>query len=135
MKEETRIRQEEYKVYITDDGKEFTNKQKAEKHEAELLPKKQIPNYYLGFNIIEDAHVYKIESEEDLEYLAATEWKEDTSYWTYDGPDWYIALRHDGGDYPDDYNVLPVKSYIRGLQYNLNALKELETKEKDERIC
>ena len=47
MKEEIRVRQQEYKVYITSDGKEFTYKRDAEKHEVELMPEKQIPTEYI----------------------------------------------------------------------------------------
>lgn len=126
MKAERRTRTLEYLVYVTSDGKEFDSPEAAEKHEAELLPKKQIPSKYIRFNIIDDdAYVYKIESKEDLEYLASTEW-DNNAYWTYKGPGWYIAFRNDGGDYPDDYNVLPVKHYLSQINRDIDKLIELE---------
>lgn len=127
MKAERRSRTYEYLVYTTSDGKEFDNPKAAEKHEAELLPRRQIPSKYIHFNIIDDAYVYKIESEEDLEYLASTE-GDINSYWTwtYKGPGWYIAFRSDGGDYPDDYNVFPVKHYLSQIDRDIAKLIELE---------
>lgn len=125
MKTEKRTRTYEHLVYITSDGMEFDNPKAAEKHEAELLQKRQIPSKYIRFNIIDDAYVYKIESEEDLEYLASTEW-DMNAYWTYKGPGWYIAFRSDGGDYPDDYNVFPVKHYLSQIDRDIDKLIELE---------
>ena len=127
MKTETRTRTQEYLVYVTSDGKEFDSQKAAEKHEVELLPKKQIPRHYVHFNSldVEYAYIYKIKSEEDLKYLDATEWNHN-AYWTYKGPDWYIAIRHDGGDYDDDYDILSVKHYLSLLKSDVNTLKEIE---------
>jgi hypothetical protein len=125
MKAERRTRTLEYLVYVTSDGKEFDSPKAAEKHEAELLPKKQIPRHYIYFNIIDSAYVYKIESEEDLEYLDATEWNHN-AYWTYNGPDWYMAIRNDGGDYPDSYDVFYLKNFLSDLESDVNKLKNLE---------
>jgi hypothetical protein len=70
MKEEIRVRQQEYKVYITSDGKEFTNKREAEKHEIKIMPEKQIPRFFITLEAIEEyGYCYKIESEADLDYL------------------------------------------------------------------
>lgn len=126
MKEETRVRPQEYKVYITDDGEEFTNKREAEKHEVELMPKKQIPTDYIELLTTESyERCYKIESEDDIKYLQQKVWCRN-AYYQYDGPGWYIAIRNDGGDYADSYDVFSVKHYIQNLQHDLNALKELE---------
>lgn len=126
MKEEIRVRSQEYKVYITSDGKAFTSKQDAEKHEVELMPEKHIPKNYIELLTAEDyGCCYKIESEDDLKYLQQKIWLRN-AYYQYDGPGWYIAIRHDGGDYEDDYDVFSVKHYIQNIQHDLNALKELE---------
>lgn len=127
MKEETRIRQQEYKVYITSDGKEFTYKREAEQHEVKLMPEKQIPTCYIELLTTEDyGYCYKIESEDDLKYLQQKVWFRN-AYYHYDGPGWYITIREDGGDYDDTYTVFSVKHYINNVQHDLNALKELET--------
>lgn len=126
MKEEIRVRQQEYKVYITSDGKEFTSKREAEKHEVKLMPEKQIPKHYIELLVTEDyGYCYKIESEDDLKYLQQKIWLQN-AYYHYDGPGWYIAIQYDGGDYADNYEVFSVKHYIKNLQHDLNTLKELE---------
>ena len=127
MRTETRTRTHEYNVYITTDGKEFDTPREAEKHEATLLHERQIPNHYEHFDSldVDSAYIYKIESEEDLKYLNATVWY-NHGYWTYKGPDWYIAIRNDGGDYYDDYNILSVKYYLSLLESDINKLKKIE---------
>lgn len=127
MRTETRTRTHEYNVYITADGKEFTTPREAKEYETILLHKRQIPSHYVNFDSldVEDACIYEIESEEDLKYLNVTEWKHN-AYWTYKGPDWYIAIRHDGGDYPDDYDVFSVKHYLSLLESDVNKLKKIE---------
>lgn len=48
MKAERRTRTLEYLVYVTSDGKEFDSPKAAEKHEAELLPKRKfLVNIYV----------------------------------------------------------------------------------------
>ncbi len=127
MKEETRIRQQEYKVYVTNDGKEFTSKRDAEKHEVELMPEKQIPNFPITLRAMEECgRCYKIESEADLNYLTYKEWK--IAYYDYIGPGWYIVISRDGGDSEDYYTIFPASNYIQDLQHDLNELKELDTK-------
>lgn len=125
MKAETRTRTQEYLVYVTSDGKEFDTQREAEKHEAELLPKKEIPRHYIVFDFLDSGYAYKIESEEDLEYLTIHEWNYN-AYYTYTEPGWYIAFRHDGGDYPDDYDVFYLKNFLSDLESDVNKLKNLE---------
>lgn len=127
MRTETRTRTQEYHVYITTDGKEFDTPREAKEHEDTLLHERQIPNTHVLFDSldVDGAYIYKIESEEDLEYLNATVWYHH-AYWTYKGPDWYIAIRNDGGDYYDDYNVLSVKHYLSLLESDINKLKKIE---------
>ena len=125
MRAETRTRTHEYNVYITADGKEFDTPQEAKKHEAELLLEKKIPRHYIVFDFLDSGYIYKIESEEDLEYLTIHEW-DYNAYYTYTGPDWYIAFRHDSGDYPDNYDVFSVKHYLSLLESDVNKLKKIE---------
>ena len=126
MKEEIRVRQQEYKVYITSDGKAFTSKRDAEKHEVDLMPEKQIQTDYIELLVTENYECcYKIESEDDLKYLQQKVWHQN-AYYHYDGPGWYIAFRNDGGDYEDDYSVVHIQSYIDCLKHDLSVLEELE---------
>lgn len=128
MREETRTRPKSYTVYITSDGKEFTSQRMARNHEDRLLPRRDIQSRYIIFYTVEDGtghYCYKIKSEEDLKYLNATEWRHNAS-WDYEGPGWYIAFKHDGGDYADDYSVSHIESYIDYLKNDLAELMELE---------
>lgn len=129
MKEETRTRQESYTVYITSDGKEFTNQRLARNHEDRLMPRRNISTDYVHLHTYDDDEIgcycYKIESEEGLKYLNATEW-EHNAFWDYDGPGWYVSFQHNGGDYADDYSVSHIQSYIDYLKHDLSVLEELE---------
>jgi hypothetical protein len=128
MREETRIRPESYTVYITSDGKEFYNESRARQYEATLMPFKNIPNNYIYLYTHDEdigCYCYKIESEKDLECLKAIEWNYN-AVWDYEGPGWYVAFRHDGGDYADDYSVSHIQSYIHYLKHDLSVLEELE---------
>lgn len=126
MKAERRTRTLEYLVYVTSDGQEFDNPRAAEKHEAELLPKRQIPSKYICFDVVDgNAYVYKIKSEEDFNYLIQNE-LDGHAYGTYDGPGWYIVFRNDGGDYSDSYDVFYVKNFLSELESDVNKLKKLE---------
>jgi hypothetical protein len=123
-KEKTRTITE--KIFVTSDGKEFTYKRDAEKHEVELMPEKQIPTDYIELLTTEDyGYCYKIKSEDDLKYLQQKIWLRN-AYYHYDGPGWYIAIRHDGGDYPDSYDVFSVKRYLSLLESDVNTLKKIE---------
>lgn len=126
MKAERRTRTYEYLVYITSDGKEFDSAKAAEKHEAELLPRIQIPSKYICFDAVDDnAYVYKIKSKEDFNYLIQKE-LDGYVYGIYDRPGWYIVFRNDGGDYPDSYDVFYVKNFLSELESDVDKLKKLE---------
>jgi len=128
MKKEIRTRHEPYVVYITSDGKEFANERIARQHEESLLSHRDIQSRYIIFYTVEDGtgfYCYKIKSEEDLKYLNANEWRHNAS-WDYEGPGWYIAFKHDGRDYADDYSVSHIESYIDYLKNDLTELMELE---------
>ena len=128
MREEIRTRPESYTVYITSDGKEFTSQRMARNHEDSLMPHRNIPTDYIHLYAYDDGmgyYCYKIESEEDLKYLNAIEWNHN-AVWDYEGPGWYVAFRHDGGDYSDDYSVSHIQSYIDYLKHDLSVLEELE---------
>lgn len=126
MKAERRTRTLEYLVYVTSDDKEFDTPEAAERHEAELLQKKQIPSKYICFDAVDgDAYVYKIKSEEDFNYLTQEE-LDGYVYGIYDGPGWYIVFHNSGGDYPDSYDVFYLKNYLSELESDVNKLKKLE---------
>lgn len=126
MKAERRTRTLEYLVYVTSDGQEFDSPKAAEKHEAELLPKRQIPSKYICFDAVDDnAYVYKIKSAEEFNYLIKKE-LDGYVYGAYNGPGWYIVFRNNGGDYPDSYDVFYVKNFLSELESDVNKLKNLE---------
>ena len=126
MKAERRTRTLEYLVYVTSDGKEFDSPKAAEKHEAELLPKKQLLSKHICFDAVDDnAYVYKIKSAEDFDYLTKKE-LDGYIYGTYEGPGWYIVFCNNGGDYPDSYDVFYLKNFLSDLESDVNKLKNLE---------
>lgn len=125
----TRKNKHEYftTIYITSDGQEFCIRSDAEQHEEELRimqDRHEIPYKYIGYLSFLDsgADAYEIKSEDDLKYLNIKEWNRCGS-WTYDGPGWYMAVWHDGGDYSDYYSITKVDEYIKNLEEDLNNLK------------
>lgn len=111
------------KVYVTSDNKEYSSYSEAQKHENSLQPSRNILSHYR--RLISDdreANIYKINSEEDLNYLEAVIWKYN-AWIERDGLGWYIAFTNPGGDYDDDYDVMPLKKYLANLQDDIDELK------------
>ncbi len=110
--------------FITSDGYEFTSEREAIMHEDSLIPIRKIEYYYLSLSTLDEggADCYKITEEADLEYLQAKEWSHNGQD-EYDGPGWYLAIRHDGGDYNDTYEVIKVDNYKIMLEDDLSNIK------------
>ena len=110
--------------FITSDGYEFTSEREAIMHEDSLIPIRKIEDYYLSLSTLDEGGVYcyKITEEADLEYLQAKEWDHNGQY-EYDGPGWYLVIRHNGGDYNETYEVIKVDSYKTMLEDDLSNIK------------
>jgi len=130
------IREEQYiyteKVtryyYYTSDGRKFTTKSNARRHEAEITPLRPIRTK-LVYNNMDGTHAtaYYLTSKEDIEYLQTI------NYWdTWDGskysePGWYICFVENGGDNPDVCRLVSAKEYIEELETSINEIKKLFT--------
>lgn len=112
--------------YVTSDGKEFRDKNNAEFHEEEIsMPERVIPHRGLELELAECYTIcYNIQSEEDFHYLGVKEWKYNY-FGSFQGPGWYIAFRHDGGDYADDYDIIKAEEYLAQLENDVNEIKDL----------
>jgi hypothetical protein len=112
--------------FITSDGYEFASEHEAIMHEDSLIPIRKIEKYYLSLNTLDEggACCYKITEEADLEYLQAKEWNHNGLY-EYNGPGWYLTIRHDGGDYNETYEVIKVDDYKTMLEDDLSNIKYL----------
>jgi len=113
------------KIYITSDGKKYYSWKEAQKHEDSLKPPRDIPSHYCYLNSDDrETIVYKISSKEDLEYLRTVVWKYNALI-EQDGFGWYIAFTNPGGDYEDDYDVMPLHKYLAAIQEDINDLKKI----------
>lgn len=109
--------------FITSDGYEFTSEREAIMHEDSLIPIRKLEDYYLSLSTLDEggAYCYKITEEADLEYLQAKEWNHNGQY-EYNGPGWYLAIRHNNGDYDDTYEVIKVDDYKTMLEDDLSNI-------------
>lgn len=115
-------------VYITSDGKEFKYKGDAQRHEEKIsMPERSIPCKTVTLHTQDDFYntfCYNIQNEDDFHYLEVKEWKYNY-YGKFDGPGWYLAFRHDGGDYDDDYDIIKLDEYLAQLEEDVENLKDL----------
>ena len=128
MRTETREKTDNYRVYITDDGTEFYSRFGAVMHEAKEM-KRLHPREIKSTGILtpdEDyIYLYKIQSEEDWDYLYKVNWEQNTYGNIYLSPGWYGAIRHDGGDYADEYEIINMSQFIREQEEFLKEIKDL----------
>ena len=121
------IKQTTFKtIYVCEDGQEFENKHEAQKHEDNLIPSRKIEEYYLTLDSMDSGggYCYRITEAEDLKYLNAKEWNYHGEF-EYEGPGWYLAIFHDGGDYYDTYEIIKVDTYKELLENDLENIKYL----------
>ena len=127
MRIETREKTDNYRVYITDDGTEFYSRFSAVMHEAKEM-KRLHPREIESTGILtpdEDyIYLYNIKSKEDWDYLYKVNW-EQNAYGNYLGPAWYGAIRHDGGDYQDEYEIIHIPIFIKQYDKFLDEIKDL----------
>lgn len=128
MHTETREKTDNYRVYITDDGTEFYSRFSAVIHEAKEM-KRLHPREIESTGILtpdEDyIYLYNIKSKEDWDYLYKVSWEQNVYGDTYLSPGWYGAIRRDGGDYADEYEIINIKFLIRQQEDFLKEIKDL----------
>ena len=130
MRTEIRERTNSYYVYIADDGTEFYSRFSAVMYEAKEM-KRLHPREIKSTGILtpDDQYInlYKVESLEDWNYLYKVAW-EQNAYGNYLGPAWYGAIRHDGGDDADEYEIIHIPIFIKQYDKFLNEIKNLTSK-------
>ena len=114
--------------YYTSDGKKFTTKSNARRHEAEITPLRQIKNK-LVYNPIDDvrATAYYLTSKDDIDYLQTINYWDTWDSSEYSEPGWYICFVENGGDNPDVCRLVKAEKYIEELKPSINEIKKLFT--------
>ena len=111
-------------VYVTSDGEEFEQEYFARRHERNITPERKIisSSWDIG---AENTYItcYKVENKDDYDYLDFKKWNNCGSG-VYDGPGWYMAIKYDGGDYDDSYEIYKVSDYIKILEDSIQTLKD-----------
>lgn len=114
------------KVYITEDGKEFTREYDAKLHESRILEgtRKIKTHYYKTFDE-NYAQLWYITCPEDLDYVERVHLLYYYEIDKYDEPGWYMTVCNYGGDGPDSHDIYKVNNYLKELEERLNELKDL----------
>ena len=111
-------------VYIAKDGKEFSRQDECLRYEYSLdTDKPQVVATAIhslhSFEGDSPAIIYHIDSEEDWNYLFNYVWERHLctglSWNKYRGPQDYIAIENDGGDYHETYTVYPLEEYLEDI--------------------
>ena len=115
-------------VYISIDGTQYYTRAGAVIHDAAS---------YAGTRYVEQENidlpddethmtVSYITCKEDWDYLYYTQWEQSIFWGDYTGPGWYGSIKHDGGDYRDEYEIVKIdENYIQKYTDFLNELKDL----------
>ena len=115
-------------VYISQDGTRYYNRSAAVAHDAAIFADTR--------SVIHDGlflpdnetymRIFNITCQEDWDYLYYTEWEQNIFGRKYNGPGWYGSIMHDGGDYPDSYEIIKIDStYLKQYENFINELKNL----------
>lgn len=119
MRTEVREEVRQYTTYITEDGREFTNRHQAIRHEADLIKKndpREIKSDWVMIDEETGANIYYCKTADDLHYLGATEWLHYDLIDGFIGPGWYMAIFRDGGDHYDYYDIYNCDKYFKKLK-------------------
>ena len=120
MREEIRTRPQEYKVYIANDGTEFSTIELCRKHELSLVEEipevlrtaiKDVMSYWDAY----PSTIYNIRSEKDWNFLKDYIWKNHIDRGHYDGPGKYIAVMIDHGDHEPSYKIYDFYKYYHDV--------------------
>ncbi len=125
-----KVIEEKVYTYITSDGKHYSNKKLAEEHEKSLQLEKQKRDIWHYDIITPDddlATIWHIKDEKEKEFLEYVIWKKNGSIEDYDGPGWYIAFRHDGGDYADSFWAYKIDNYLTKIKDYIAEIEEMIT--------
>ena len=115
-------------VYISVDGTRHYDKYSAIRHDAVALAgTRHVMRSSIELPDDETwMQVFNITCKEDWDYLYYTEWEQNTFCDKYTGPGWYGAIKHDGGDYADRYEIITInKDYFNKYETFIDDLKHL----------
>jgi len=118
---------EKQAYYIADDGTEFTTQSACEDYEYKQERDKRKIQWRACESIAEEipAKLWYIRSEEEFKWLEKTEWAHTYADGKFSEEGWYIAIRHDGGDYRDDHEIYPLYEYIQYYQKKIQEIIDL----------
>ena len=115
-------------VYISIDGTQYYTRAGAVIHDAVSLAETRYVATS-GIFLPDDEtymRVFNITCKEDWDYLYYTEWEQNTFCDEYTGPGWYGAIKHDGGDYADRYEIITIdEDYYNKYETFIDDLKHL----------
>jgi len=118
---------EKQMYYIADDGTEFRSQRECADYEFQ----QEVNKRQLEWKSCQElryglpSKLWYIKSKDEFIWLSKTEWCHASIDGYYKKEGWYIAIRHDGGDYYDEVEVIPFDEYIAEFEKDLNELKNL----------
>lgn len=120
-------------VWVADDGTEYAYRSNAIRHDAELMLNNNYRKITRDGIMLPDEDgymdLYFIKDEDDWKFLYYTEWEQNTIGEEFTGAGWYGSIVHDGGDYPDTYEIIKIESYLHKQEVYLQELKHLTSAE------
>lgn len=115
-------------IYVSIDGTQHYTRAGAVIHDAASLAGTRYVEQE-SIDLPDDEtwmRVFNITCKEDWDYLYYTEWEQNTFGSNYTGPSWYGSIKHDGGDYYDEYEIIKIdENYFQKYNNFLNKLKNL----------
>lgn len=115
-------------VYISQDGTRHYSRSAAIKHDAALFANTRTVKSNGLFLPDDETYmcILNVTCQEDWDYLFYAEWEQNIFGDKYTGPGWYGSIWHDGGDYPDSYEIIKIDSaYLKRYENFINELKDL----------
>lgn len=115
-------------VYISVDGTYHYDRYSAIRHDAVAFAGTR---HVMQSSIeLPDDETYMVVSnitcKEDWDYLYYTQWEQNTFGDKYTGPGWYGSIKHDGGDYADEYEIITInEDYFNKYETFIDDLKHL----------
>lgn len=129
MKTEIRSKKEirKYPVYISDDGTEFDNQYDCEEYERKQIIEEHNITHVDTISIDEyPATLWLIQNENEWKILLKTEFAHSGLHeHQFTKPGWYIAIKHDGGDWHDWYEFCLLDKYIEEYEELIQHYKIL----------
>ena len=115
-------------IYISQDGTRYYSRSAAVAHDAAIFANTRKVEHD-GLFLPDDEtwmRVFKITCKEDWDFLYYTEWEQNVLGDKYTHPGWYGSIMHDGGDFPNSYEIIKIDSnYFKKYENYIKELKDL----------